>query len=234
MLKCDIQKYFHCIDHEILFDAVSRKIKCPDTLWLIREIIKTRKDKKVIFYFPGDNLFTPIKRPKGIPIGNLTSQFFANVYLDGFDHFVKEQLKCGQYIRYVDDFVVFGNDKKQLVEIKMQMEEYLTSLRLKLHKNKCRVYKVTDGAAFLGYRVFPTHRLLKKENTLGMRRRLKKMTVQYRDREISFEKVNQRIQSWIGHAGHADTWKLRERLFSDAVFQRGKAKSDSRGFVEQQ
>lgn len=233
VLKCDIQKYFQSIDHEILVNAVSRKIKCPDTLWLIREIIKTRKDHNVIFYFPGDNLFTPIERPKGIPIGNLTSQFFANVYLDGFDHFIKEQLKCRHYIRYVDDFVVFGNDKKQLLEIKTQIEKYLASLRLKLHRRKCRVYRVTDGAAFLGYRIFPTHRLLKKENTLGMRRRLKKMTVQYRNEEISFEKVNQRIFSWIGHVRHADTWNLRGRLFSAAVFQRGEAKSDSRGFVEQ-
>jgi hypothetical protein len=86
----------------------------------------------------------------------------------------------------------------------------------------------------LGYRVFPTHRLLKKDNSLKMRRRLKKMSIQYRIGEISLDKVNQRIQSWIGHAGHADTWHLRQRLFSEAVFQRGDAKSAARGFVEQQ
>lgn len=234
VLKCDIQKYFQSIDHEFLLDAVSRKIKCPDTLWLIRKIIGTRKDRKVVLYFPGDDMFTPVERPKGIPIGNLTSQFFANVYLDGFDHFVKERLKRRYYIRYVDDFVVFGNDKKRLSEIKAQTETYLEALRLRLHERKCRVYRVADGVPFLGYRVFPTHRLLNKENALGMRRRLKKMTRQYRKGEIPLEKVDQRIKSWIGHARHADTWLLRERLFSAAVFQGGGAKRGSRGRVEQQ
>ncbi len=234
VLKCDIRKYFQSIDHEILFGAVSRKIKCPETLWLIREIIMTRKDKSVIHYFPGDDLFTPVERPKGIPIGNLTSQFFANVFLDGFDHFVKENLKCRCYVRYVDDFVVFNNDKNQLHEVKSQIEDYLKSLRLIIHRKKCRVYRVTDGAAFLGCRIFPTHRLLNKQNVLGMRRRLKKMTQQYQNGEISLKKINQRIQSWIGHAKHADTWHLRERVFSGVAFQRGEAKNASRGFLEQQ
>lgn len=234
VLKCDIRKYFHGIDHEFLFNAVSRKIKCRETLWLIRKIIGTRKDNSFICYFPGDNLFTPVERPKGIPIGNLTSQFFANIYLDGFDHFVKEQLKCRYYIRYVDDFVVFHKDKKQLQMIKLRVEEFLESLRLRLHRDKSRAYRVSDGVVFLGCRMFPNHRLLKKENALGMRRRLKKMARQYQNGEIPLEKVSQRIQSWIGHARHADTWRLRERLFSEVAFQRGEAKSDSWGGVEQQ
>jgi len=234
VLKCDIRKYFQSIDHVILYGLIFRKIKCPDTLWLIRKIIDTRRDGTVVFYFPGDELFTPYERPRGIAIGNLTSQFFANVYLDGFDHFVKENLGCRHYIRYVDDFVAFDTDKKRLQELKIRMASYLESLRLKLHRNKCRIYRVKDGVTFLGQRIFPTHRLLKKENTLAMRRRLRKMSVQYRAGDISLDTVHQRIQSWIGHAQHADTWQLRRRLFAAAVFQRGEVKTASRGFVEQQ
>lgn len=234
VLKCDIRKYFPSVDHEILLEAVTKKIKCPQTLWLVRQIIATRDDKSAAFYFPGDDLFTPFTRCKGIAIGNLTSQFFANVYLNGFDHFVKETLGCRYYIRYVDDFVVFGNDKRELNEIKRQIVVFLQSLRLKLHRNKCRVYRVAEGAAFLGYRIFPTHRLLKKDNTLKMRRRLKKMSAQYHAGQLSLENVNQRIQSWIGHASHADTWHLRRRMFANTIFQRDRAKSAARGFVEQQ
>lgn len=212
VLKCDIQKYFQSIDHEILIDLLSRKIKCSKTLWLIREIVSTRRDHTQNNFFPGDDLFTPYYRNKGIPIGNLTSQFFANVYLNGFDHFIKQELKCRHYIRYVDDFVVFDNDKQRLHEVKKKMVEYLTGLRLKLHQKKCRIYQVDEGVDFLGFRVFPTHRLLKKQNALHMRRKLKKMTREIRENRISTEKMRQSINSWISHAKHGDTWHLRQKI----------------------
>jgi retron-type reverse transcriptase len=125
VLKCDIKKYFYSIDHQILMAAVKRKIRCKKTLNLIREIVSSRKDAGIIDYFAADDLFTPYLRKRTIPIGNLTSQFFANVYLNGFDHFVKQQLKCRHYIRYVDDFVALGNSKAQLYKIKARMQEYL-------------------------------------------------------------------------------------------------------------
>jgi retron-type reverse transcriptase len=212
VLKCDIQKYFQSIDHEILIDLLSRKIKCSKTLWLIREIVSTRTDHTQNKFFPGDDLFTPYYRNKGIPIGNLTSQFFANVYLNGFDHFIKQELKCRYYIRYVDDFVVFDNDKQRLQEVKKKMVEYLTGLRLTLHRKKCRTYRVDEGVDFLGFRVFPTHRLLKKQNALHMRRKLKKMAREIRENRISPEKMRQSINSWISHAKHGDTWHLRQKI----------------------
>ena len=145
-------------------------------------------------------------------IGNLTSQFFANVYLNELDQFIKHQLRCRFYIRYVDDFVILDNNKERLNEIKKDIRIYLDRIRLKLHKNKCRAYRVKDGIAFLGYRVFPTHRLLARGNTLGMRRRLRKMSKAYTEGKISLDKVYQRIQSWVGHACHADTYQLRQRI----------------------
>jgi len=104
VLKCDIKKYFPSIDHEILKQKIRRKIADQKTLWLIDTIIDNSNPQvPVIDYFPGDDLLTPIERRRGLPIGNLTSQFFANVYLNDFDHFVKEQLRCQAYVRYVDD-----------------------------------------------------------------------------------------------------------------------------------
>jgi len=233
VLKCDIQKYFQNVDHEILLGIVARKIRCAQTLWLIREIVGSRNDTTLLFYFEGDDLFTPLQRKRGIPIGNLTSQFFANVYLDGFDHFVKETLRL-PYIRYVDDFVAFCNEKKRLQQTKQAMTDFLAFLRLKIHPKKCRVYRVSEGVRFLGYRIYPTHRLLGKDNALRMRRRLKKMSALYQEGQISLTRVHQSIQSWIGHASHADTYRLRSRILGSVVFQRGKARGAAGRFLEQQ
>jgi RNA-directed DNA polymerase len=126
VLKCDVRKYFQSIDHAILMSLISRKIRCRQTMELIKEILCSRCDDSSHFYFPGDDLFTPFQRPKGIPIGNLTSQFFANVYLDGFDHFVQEVLRL-PYIRYVDDFVAFADSSKKLYNAKAEMVNYLVS-----------------------------------------------------------------------------------------------------------
>jgi len=220
VLKCDIQRYFQSVDQKTLLDIIARKIRCAETLWLIREIICSRNDATSLFYFEGDDLFTPVQRKKGIPIGNLTSQFFANVYLDGFDHFVKEALRL-PYIRYVDDFVAFSNNKERLQQAKQAMTDFLASLRLKVHPKKCRIYQVREGVRFLGYRIFSTHRLLVKDNVLRMRRRLKKMSALYREGQISLKRLHQSVQSWIGHASHADTYRLRSRILGSVGFQRG-------------
>jgi retron-type reverse transcriptase len=234
VLKCDIQKYFQSVDHAILLGMVSKKIRWLDTLWLIESIVASRTDNSVVFYFKGDDLFSPYQRTRAIPIGNLTSQFFANVYLDGFDHFVKEKLQCKYYIRYVDDFVVFDNSKERLSNVKAEIECYLGSLRLRLHCNKSRVYLVQDGVRFLGYRMFPSHRLVIKTNALAMRRRMRRYSQEFRDGEVSLAQVRQCIQSWIGHACHADSYRLRGRVLTGVAFQRGEARGAPRGLVEQQ
>jgi RNA-directed DNA polymerase len=129
VLQCDIRKYFPCIDRTILKTQLRQKIKCPDTLWLIDLIIDNSNPQDSLFtYFPGDDLFTPYNRPKGLPIGNLTSQFFANVYLSGFDRFVKETLKAPKYLRYVDDFTLFSDDRAFLSHARIAIETYLATL----------------------------------------------------------------------------------------------------------
>ena len=94
----------------------------------------------------------------GIPIGNLTSQFFANIYLNGMDHFIKEELRCWYYLRYMDDFMVFHSKKEFLWQVKGAIVDYLKGLSLKLHDNKCRIYKTDQGVPFLGLIVFPQKR----------------------------------------------------------------------------
>ncbi len=221
VLKCDIRKYFESVDHEILLNKVEHKIKCKNTLWLVQRIIDSRQSKNNdLTYFGGDNLFTPLYRKRGIPIGNLTSQFFANLYLNDFDHFVKEDLRAGYYIRYCDDYVVFGNSKPWLNQIKRQIIDYLYTLRLRLHENKSRIFRVTDGVDFLGYRMFPDKVRVRKSVVKRYRRKLKKMLVDYKSGKIELSEINNSIQSWIGHVKHADSYQLRKEMLWNTVFSK--------------
>ena len=221
VLKADIQKFFPSLDHEIAKGLIARKIKDRDVLWLVGRIIDhSNAQEEVNNYFPGDDLFTPFERRRGIPIGNQTSQFFANVYMDPLDHFVKDRLGVKGYVRYVDDFLVFSDDKQHLAEVREQIRAFLVRLRLVLHPKKCAIFPVADGIRFLGYRVFPTHRLLPKENVRRFRRRVREMEADYAAGRVSFAAVNQRLMSWEGHARQANTERLRKRLFDTIHLQR--------------
>jgi len=222
VLKCDIVKYFPSIDHEILYELIERKIACKDTLWLIKLIIDhSNEQEPVLHYFKGDHLLTPIQRRIGIPIGNLTSQFFANIYLNGMGHFLREKLGCKFYIRYVDDFVILHDDKEFLWRVKQEIEEYLENLRLKLHPRKCRVFPVKEGTLFLGFRIWPDKRRLDRQNIRRFQSRIKLMQSQYAKGELAFDKLTASIQSWVAHASYGETWHLREHLFRDIVFRKG-------------
>lgn len=221
VLQCDIQKYFPSIDHEILKTLIRRKIKCRDTLWLIDLIVdNSNKQFPVIEHFPGDDLLTPIQRRKGLPIGNLTSQFFANVYLNGFDHFVKEELKVKNYLRYVDDFAFLSNDRIFLAEVRIAAEEYLSKLRLKIHPIKSQLFETKQGTNFLGFRIYSDRIRVRQENLRRARRRLRKLQRAYAQGKIDWHDVSQSLTSWIAHLEHGDTWQLRTKIFSDLVFSR--------------
>ena len=220
VLKCDIRKYFERVDREILLNMIEKKIKCRDTLWLVSKIVSSRESCKMLEYFKGDNLFTPVKRKKGLPIGNLTSQFFANIYLNDFDHYVKEVLRAGYYIRYCDDFVIFDNSRAWLNQVKFQIKDYLGKLRLRLHVNKSRVFRTSDGVDFLGYRIYPDRMLVRKTIVKRYRRKLRRMAIDYENGKMELREINNSIQSWIGHVKHADSYKLREELFRKAVFSK--------------
>ncbi|MBW4671473.1 MAG: RNA-directed DNA polymerase [Cyanomargarita calcarea GSE-NOS-MK-12-04C] len=222
VLQCDIQKYFPNIDHEILKNLLRRKIKCPDTLWLIDTIIDNSNEQlQVVNYFEGDDLLTPLQRRRGLPIGNLTSQFLANVYLNSLDHFVKEQLKARKYLRYVDDFALFSDDKEFLVDARYAIEEYLAGLRLKIHPVKSQLFQTKHSANFLGFCILPNRIRVRTENLHRARRRLRKMQSDYVQGNISLDKVSQSIQSWFAHLEHGDTWQLRQQIFASLAWTRG-------------
>lgn len=224
VLKCDIKKYFQSIDHDVLLDGIRKKIACRKTLSLIRKIIDSantlRHKETALEYFKDDNLFTCLQRAKGIPIGNLTSQFFANVYLNDFDHYLKEDLHCRYYIRYVDDFVICHKSKEHLHAIKKVIVDYLDGYRLHIHEDKSQVIRASQGIDFLGFRVFPTHRLVRKSNVIRYKRKLRLMQKQYETEFIELGEARQRIMSWLGHVKWANSFRMRKIIFDQIVFKR--------------
>jgi retron-type reverse transcriptase len=224
VLKLDVRKYFPSIDHRILEDLLARSIHCPDTLRLIQLIIaSSNPQEEVLHYFPGDTLFTPHQRRRGLPLGNQTSQFFANVYLNPLDHMIVRNLRPGAYARYVDDLLLFSGSTEQLREMHHQIREFLCGLRLTLHPGKSRVYWCGDGFPFLGFTLFPTHARLARPNVVRFRRRFRRLHADYHAGRIGKETVNRAVQAWIGHAMHGDTWRLREQIFEAFPFLAGKA-----------
>jgi len=222
VLKMDIQQYFPSIDHDLLKDKLRRRMKDGRVFDLLDRIIDSApRGTTGHNYFPGDDLFAPLDRRTGIPIGNLTSQFFANLYLDDVDHFIKEVLKVRPYLRYVDDMVVLDHDKVRLAEIRAAVRERLAMDRLRLHPHKAQISPVADGLNLLGYVVYPSRRRLRSDNGHRFARKLRTMAYAYRAGRLEWATVVASVQSWIGHAQHADTEGLRRVMFSQAVFTRG-------------
>jgi hypothetical protein len=160
-------------------------------------------------YFPGDDLLAAA-RPRGLPIGNLTSQWWANCYLTPFDHFVKRELGCKGYLRYVDDFLLFSDDKRQLREWREALVERLEQFRLTIHAESAAPRPVTEGISFLGFIVFPGRRRLKARKGWAFQRRLKYML----RTEAPHLKIRDSLRGWINHARYANTVGLRRALLA--------------------
>ncbi len=216
VMPFDVEQFFAAVDHGILLRQIERVIVDRDLLWLIRQVLSSGdgilREEYSMRYFPGDDLFAAV-RPRGLPIGNLTSQFWANVYLDPLDHFVKRRLRCRAYLRYVDDGLLFSDSKRDLWEWRTEIIEFLESLRLTLHEASCQPRPVNEGIPFLGFIVFPHHRRLKRRKAVNFRRRLKKMLAAYERGEMDRESVQASVRGWVNHARFAQTRGLRRRLF---------------------
>ena len=192
-LKCDISKYFDSVDHEILFGMLHRKIHDEDILWLLREIIRSNS--------------------KGIPIGNLTSQLFANVYLNELDHFVKRTLHEKCYIRYMDDFLILGLDKKRFQEDKKRIKMFLhNQLKLTMHPKKAEIFPIDRGVDFLGYVVRDGTRLLRKSTVKRFLKKKRKYEWMAKNDKLMEAPLKNAIASWCGYASFADSYKLMETL----------------------
>lgn len=197
-LKGDIKKYFDTVNHEILLEILKRKVKDKELLFLIRKILSNHQAKE---------------KGKGMPLGNLTSQFLANVYLNELDQFVKKQLKVKYYVRYVDDFVILHNDTNELYFYKERIEEFLGDhLRLKLNQDKSKIEPLARGIQFLGFRNFYHHKILKKKSTRRIYHKVHSLENDYHLRRMDYDKIYDFLEGWCAYARNANTFRLRKKL----------------------
>jgi len=192
-LKMDIRKFYPSIDHDILFDIVQRKIKCPDTLWLLEDII---------YSIPGG---------KNVPIGNYTSQWLGNLYMNELDLFLKHEMKIEHYIRYCDDFILLHRDKKFLHRMSKEIEAFLAD-RLALELSKNDIFPVRQGIDFLGYRHFPNYILVRKSTAKRIKRRMKELPGQLSRGKITPEQYISSVASTKGWLMWANSYNFQQSL----------------------
>ena len=231
VLRCDIYRYFPSIDHELLKAEFRRRVACDGTLWLMDLVVDgSNAQEPVDLHYPGDELIEPYRRRRGLPIGNLTSQFSANLYLDRFDHWVTEVLRA-PYVRYVDDFALFHDEPAALAGWRARIERFLEGRRLWLHPRKTVVLPTTEPTAFLGYELAPAvgplrrrpdsrgRRRLPDDNVRRFRRRLRGLRDRWRAGTIGSADILLRVRAWIAHAEQANTWRLRRAIFRHDWFR---------------
>ena len=220
VLRCDLYRYFPSIDHEIIKRDFRRYIACPRTLWLMDLIVDcSNPQEPVHLHFTGDDLLEPLVRKRGLPIGNLTSQFFANLYLNGMDHFIKEVLKVKAYVRYVDDFALFSDDPNELQYWQHELSNYLVGRRLKLHPDKTYIAQTNIPTRFLGYELHQAYRRLPEDSVNRFRGRFRSMQDQIKAGTLSMADMRCAVKAWEGHAAFAHTWRLRQSVFKGSIFE---------------
>lgn len=195
VLKADIRHYFDEVSHDTLISILRKKVNDEKLISLISKVLKNHSDKV------------------GMPLGNMTSQFFANVYLNELDQFVKNELKVKYYIRYVDDFIILHDNKGFLESCKQRIDIFLKErLQLQLHATKSKILLLKRGIPFLGFRNFFHHRLLRKANLINMKKRIK---------EKDYNSLCEYLEGWMAYASHANTYNLRHKItnFVEANFQ---------------
>ena len=213
-LKCDVTKYFPSIDHLVLLRLVRRAVGDERLMSVIEEVIGSHQDG-VEREWAGDDLMAVTLRLRGLPIGNLTSQFFANVYLNELDQFVKHGLRVRGYVRYVDDFILFDDDRGRLRECGDAIRAKLEELRLRINPDKYRLLPCRLGVDFVGFVCFADgRRRVRTANARGFQRRLRRKLWLARNGGMPLAKVSESVRSWVGHAAHAQSWGLRREIFS--------------------
>ena len=193
-LKADIKSYFDNVDHKILLKIIRKKVDDKNFILLIKQVLDNFKGKK---------------QGKGMPLGNYTSQFFANVYLNELDYFVKHRLKVKYYMRYVDDIVILHRNKKRLEYFKKEIDDFLVyNLKIWLHPDKSKIIALRNGITFLGYRIFYHYKLLTKRNI----RVIKKKFLMYKDEEITPQNFTYFLHGWEGYAKWANSYNFRKNI----------------------
>lgn len=209
ILKCDIRKYFYNIDRDILFSIVKKRMEDPELIDFTRLLIYEGSNEKI-----------------GIPIGNYTSQYFANIYLNELDHYVKEVLRVRFYCRYMDDFILLVPTKQEAKELKEKIEKFVRE-RLHLELNqKTNYYPNAMGVNFCGYRIFETHRLLRTSSKKRIKRQVKRWNKAYQSGTYDLAHIEASWNSWLGHSCHANTFMLQNKIY-DQILLKEQLKSPS-------
>ena len=201
--KADVEKYFASIDHEILLALLKKKIKDKPFMDLIERIIRNGGEQG-----------------KGLPIGNLTSQFFANVYLNPLDHFINQELNLRGYVRYMDDWVCFHDEKKVLLPAKREIEAFLSEkLQLRLKPSASYLGYCSQGLSFLGARIYRGTMGIKRENFIRARRRMKRKVALFEEGEIEEQHFLDSMNAYWAYLSSFDSLGLRKKLLNEGFFQ---------------
>lgn len=212
-LQCDVVKFFPSIDHDILKEMFRHRIKDRPLLALLDTIVDgSNEQESRVEWFPGDDLFTPVERGRGLPIGNLTSQWFANWYLTPFDHTLTSRWRVRGYVRYCDDFVLLDANRGRLRNLLLAVVGELAGLRLRPHPERARLSPSRAGRTFVGFRITPWSRRLRNANVRDFYRRLGWMQRAFGRNRITHTDVRHRLAGWQGHASQADSLGLIARL----------------------
>jgi len=197
VLKCDIKKFFANIDHEVLLSILRKYIPDENIILLLRNVI---------------NSFSSVKgKNVGLPLGNLTSQLFVNIYMNEFDQLMKHKMKTKYYIRYCDDFVILSENKRWLENIIDPIKIFLKEkLKLELHPDKVFIKTVSGGVDFLGMINFSDHRIMRTATKRRMLRRINEKNFLFREGLISGESFSQSLQSYLGMSKHCNGYKIRK------------------------
>ncbi|MFH1281975.1 MAG: reverse transcriptase/maturase family protein [Candidatus Omnitrophota bacterium] len=223
----DIKQYFPSINHRIIKGILRMRIEDKDALWLLDEIVDSATSLPACLQL-GEAAAVNGNRI-GLPIGNLTSQFFANLYLNELDYFIKFDLRIRYYLRYMDDFLIFSNEKIRLVEVKERIRNFLhASLELRLHKDKSQIYSTSGGIKFLGFRLFSKYRRLASDNVKRFKKRLNKFECLFANGKMTKTAVRDSVRCWAAHSKYANTVTLRKSIFKGLA-----RKKSSLGYLAQ-
>ena len=212
-LKCDVRKYFPSIDHEVLMGLVGRVIGDAKLLDLIGGIVASHRDGYRQEWPVGGGLFDMHASHRGLPIGNLTSQFFANVYLNPLDHFIKHDLGVKGYVRYMDDFILFGDTRLSLRDWGRRVRDKLSELRLKMHTDKYRLMPTACGVDFVGFVVFGDGRVrVRSASVKRFDRSYRRMRWEVNHKMRIPADLTARVRAWGAHAAYAQSYGLRRAV----------------------
>lgn len=206
-LKMDIKKFFDSIDHEVLLQLLKRRVKNREMFWLLEQIVRS--------------FSSPQGRGKGVPIGNLTSQIFANIYLSELDYFVKFNLRARYYFRYADDFVFLHESREYLLRLCQRVQNFLENkLCLTAHPRKITIRKFRQGIDFLGYVILPRYEVLRTKTKRRIFKKMSQRVEKYNQELIDECSLNQSLQSYLGVLGHCSGHRLEQELRNAAWFNK--------------